>query len=154
MKAAKTGRRQERIFAGLVLGMAAVLVAAGALLRGRGGALVAEVRAGDGQGIGTHRVALLELSPGAEPVRLSMRELGVDVPVYFELADGRIRFVGVDCPDKLCEGFGWLDSAGESAVCMPNRVSVTVIERSGLSAEEEDGIVKHGQTAGERVDEQ
>lgn len=153
MKAEKAGRRQERIFAGLVLGAAAVL-AAGALLRGRGGSLVAEVRVGDGQGIGTHRAALLELSPGAESVRLSMRELGVDVPVYFELADGRIRFVDVDCPDKLCEGFGWLDSAGEIAVCMPNRVSVTVIERSGLSAEEEDGIVKHGQTAGERVDEQ
>lgn len=154
MKAAKTGWHQELIFTGVVLGAAVVLAAAGGIQRGRGGELVAEVRAGDGQGIGTHRVALLELSPGADPVRLSMRELGMDVPVFFELLDGRIRFVDVGCPDKLCEGFGWLDSAGESAVCMPNRVSVTVIERSGLSAEEKDGMVKHGQTARERMDGQ
>ncbi len=144
MKVAKT-RRQELLFAGVALGMAAILAALGGIMRLRGGEAVAEVRAGDAQGIGTHRVALLELHAGADPVRLSMRELGVDVPVFFELAQGRIRFVDVGCPDKLCEGFGWLEHAGESAVCMPNRVSVTIIARADLSGEEEDGIVRNRQ---------
>ncbi len=135
MKASEAGRRQERRFAGIVLGAAAVLAAAG-LLRGRRGDLVAEVRVGDAGGTGTHRAAILELEPDAEPVRVSMRELGVDVPVFFEVGNGRIRFTDVDCPDKLCEGFGWLESAGQTAVCMPNRVSVTLYERADLPPED------------------
>lgn len=36
------------------------------------------------------------------------------------------RFVSADCPDKLCVKAGLLSRAGESAVCLPNRVSVRI----------------------------
>lgn len=48
------------------------------------------------------------------------------VPVSFEVKDGAIRFVDVDCPDHLCERTGFVSTDGETAVCMPNRVAVVV----------------------------
>ncbi len=47
--------------------------------------------------------------------------------VHFEIQNHQIRFVNVECPDHLCEKFGFLSHPGETAVCMPNRVSVTII---------------------------
>lgn len=49
-----------------------------------------------------------------------------DIPVHLETDHGRIRFINVDCPDHICENAGWLSMAYQSAVCMPNRTSVTV----------------------------
>ena len=55
-------------------------------------------------------------------------DLQVDggVNVVLEIQDHRIHFLSSDCPDHLCIGFGWLDSELQSAVCMPNRVAVTI----------------------------
>lgn len=39
-----------------------------------------------------------------------------------------------DCPDKTCVRSGRLKHTGESAVCLPNRVSVTVV------GEDTDGV--------------
>lgn len=39
---------------------------------------------------------------------------------------GRIRVSDAECPDRLCVGFGWLDSDGDTAVCLPAKVVVTV----------------------------
>ena len=47
--------------------------------------------------------------------------------VHFEIQNHQIRFVNVECPDHLCEKFGFLSHPRETAVCMPNRVSVTII---------------------------
>jgi hypothetical protein len=78
------------------------------------------------------RVALLPLEEYDTPLLLSMDDLGVaGVPVKFELYHRQIRFIDVQCPDKLCEGFGFIGEPTQTAVCMPNRVSVTI-----LSAEE------------------
>ncbi len=42
-------------------------------------------------------------------------------------AQGRsIYFENSDCPDKVCVRSGNLDSKGESAACVPNRVSVYI----------------------------
>lgn len=73
------------------------------------------------------QVYAFSLSEYTEPAIVSMAQLGYDVPVNFELKDQRIRFIDVDCPDKLCEGFGFIGQENETAVCMPNRVSVTII---------------------------
>ena len=40
--------------------------------------------------------------------------------------DHKIRFVNVTCPDHLCEGFGFISLPTQTAVCMPNRVSVLI----------------------------
>lgn len=74
------------------------------------------------------RVWEFDLEAYSEPAVVSMGELGFDVPVCFELSDHKIRFVDVDCPDKLCEGFGFISLPTQTAVCMPNRVSVSILE--------------------------
>jgi len=43
-----------------------------------------------------------------------------------KVESGRIRFAAADCPDKICVNTGWLDEPGETAVCLPNRVIVTI----------------------------
>lgn len=46
----------------------------------------------------------------------------------FEIKDGRIRFTASDCPDKICVHTGFIGSETQTAVCMPNRVSITIQE--------------------------
>ena len=55
-------------------------------------------------------------------------EYSVDaaLPVTLEVKDGRIRFTGSVCPDKLCEGFGWIGEENEYAICMPAKVVVMI----------------------------
>ncbi len=51
-----------------------------------------------------------------------------DLPVSLEVSGGAIRFVNSQCPDHICEGYGYISEVGESAVCMPAKVAVTVEE--------------------------
>jgi hypothetical protein len=44
-----------------------------------------------------------------------------------EVRDGRARFLDSDCPQKLCVRAGWLARAGETAACVPNGVSLTLV---------------------------
>ena len=41
--------------------------------------------------------------------------------------NGRIRFVDSPCTGKQCIYQGWISKGGESATCLPNRVSVQVL---------------------------
>lgn len=43
-----------------------------------------------------------------------------------EVEKGRARFKYADCPDKICVNTGWLENAGDTAVCLPNRAVVTI----------------------------
>jgi hypothetical protein len=57
------------------------------------------------------------------------RTLTVDGPVgrtVIVIEDGTVRIRESDCPQKLCVRLGAVDRAGESLVCVPNRVVVTV----------------------------
>lgn len=47
---------------------------------------------------------------------------------------GMAGFVGSDCPDKTCVRFGFLSVAGQSAVCLPNRVVLRLV------SEGDDGV--------------
>lgn len=50
-----------------------------------------------------------------------------DVPsVKIEVRGGKIGFIESDCPDKICIHTGFLSTAGQTAVCLPNAVSVIV----------------------------
>jgi hypothetical protein len=40
---------------------------------------------------------------------------------------GRIRFLESDCRDKICVNAGWLTKAGERAVCLPAKTTITII---------------------------
>ena len=43
-----------------------------------------------------------------------------------EVSGGRVRVRDADCPDRLCVRQGWLSRDGESAVCLPHKLTVTV----------------------------
>jgi hypothetical protein len=44
-----------------------------------------------------------------------------------QVRNGQIRFVDSPCPTKLCVHAGWLSQGGETATCLPNRVSIQVL---------------------------
>ncbi len=46
--------------------------------------------------------------------------------VRVEVADGSVRVTQSSCPDGLCMRMGAITRAGESIVCLPNRVSVVL----------------------------
>ena len=43
-----------------------------------------------------------------------------------EVSGGRVRVVDADCPDRLCVRQGWIRYSGESIVCLPHKLVVTV----------------------------
>lgn len=56
--------------------------------------------------------------------------LRVDGPLgetLIEIADGAARIVASPCRQKICINRGWLSHAGETAACLPNRISVTLL---------------------------
>ncbi len=67
------------------------------------------------------------------------RELSLETDGVFnvegaelEVKDGRIRLVNADCPDKLCEKTGFIGAPGQSIICVPKKITVSI---SGESAE-------------------
>lgn len=52
----------------------------------------------------------------------------VSLPVTLRVENGAIRFENSQCPDHICENFGYISREGEYAVCMPAGLSVTVKE--------------------------
>ena len=44
--------------------------------------------------------------------------------------NGNIRFESSDCPNRICVNTGWIHSVGQTAVCAPNRVTVTIKHNS------------------------
>ncbi len=62
-------------------------------------------------------------------------ELSLDASGVYPLADGKNILVieggeafmsSADCPDKLCVNQGRISNSGESIICLPNKLSVTV----------------------------
>ncbi len=49
-----------------------------------------------------------------------------------EVHQGRIRFVDSPCDNRQCIHAGWLERPGESAACLPNRVSILVKGKNPL----------------------
>ena len=43
-----------------------------------------------------------------------------------EVSGGRVRVSEADCPDRLCVRQGWAAFDGESIVCLPHKLVVTV----------------------------
>ena len=67
---------------------------------------------------------------GAWEIDLSRDEIyhieNAALPVTLEVKDGKIRFIDSQCPDPLGEGFGFIGSEGEYAICMPAGVAVNI----------------------------
>lgn len=46
--------------------------------------------------------------------------------VVFEVKDGKIRISESDCPDKICVHTGFISRPMQTAVCLPNAISVRI----------------------------
>ena len=55
-----------------------------------------------------------------------------------EIRDGQVRMIEADCPDQLCVHQKAISRTGESIICLPNQVVVSV---QGSKESELDGIV-------------
>ena len=69
---------------------------------------------------------------GTEVMRIDLDVDGTytvqgDLTATLVVSGGKIRFVNSLCPDKLCEGFGWIGLKGETAVCMPAKLAVIIV---------------------------
>lgn len=73
--------------------------------------------------------------PQAADEVISLAEYGKEVQL--EVKNHRIAFISSDCPDKVCIHNGWLSREGEQAICLPNRVSVTLTDGSTVPVEPE-----------------
>ena len=45
----------------------------------------------------------------------------------FEVKNGKIRLTKAACPDKICEKTGYIGSSGQSIICVPQKITVTVV---------------------------
>lgn len=53
--------------------------------------------------------------------------------VRIQIREGRVGVVSADCPNKVCVRTGWRSLAGESIICVPNRVLVKILgDRSNV----------------------
>ncbi|MBR6801128.1 MAG: NusG domain II-containing protein [Eubacteriaceae bacterium] len=57
------------------------------------------------------------------------------VNVEYEIKDGKIRFYSSDCPDHVCIEDGFVNLGGESVVCLPNRVVISIPRGNGKDSE-------------------
>ena len=48
--------------------------------------------------------------------------------VHLQVKDGAIAFLDSQCPDHVCEDFGWLSQEGQWACCVPAGVYVSIEE--------------------------
>jgi hypothetical protein len=63
----------------------------------------------------------------------SVRIINVGGPMNVKLRvePGAIAFYSSDCPDKICIRTGKLTKPGQTAVCLPGKVSVQVVSGNG-----------------------
>ena len=47
------------------------------------------------------------------------------------IKDGKAYMIDADCPDKLCVRQGKISRNGETITCLPNKLTVTVIDEKG-----------------------
>ena len=67
-------------------------------------------------------------------VRLDHQEridlLGLTVVVE----EGGIHVEDADCPDKICERMGKISKAGETIICLPNKVVIKILGKGEVEA--------------------
>lgn len=63
--------------------------------------------------------------------------------VVFKLhKDGSISFLKSDCKDRLCIRSGRLKTVGQSAACLPNKVSVKIIRKNKNADHDLDIVIR------------
>lgn len=113
-KNAKTPLILWGVLALVVLGCAVWL-----LLPHGGGAATAEIW------VDNVMVRSIPLAEAADE-EIPLEQYGVAVTLTVK--GHRISFAESNCPDKICVKTGWVAAEGQTAVCLPNRVSIILTE--------------------------
>lgn len=94
----------------------------------------------DGQEYYTGRLieSGLEEKNAGSTVGNKKREIDVDGHNKVVIAGGEVWMESADCPDKLCVGQGRISRSGQTIICLPNKVMVTI--KGGKS--EYDGVAQ------------
>ena len=66
---------------------------------------------------------LKKYTPAGEENRI---EIDIDGHNKVVISDGRVWMEEADCPDKLCMAQGKISQPGQTIICLPNRVMVTI----------------------------
>ncbi len=101
----------------LVAALLLVALAAWGLLR--------LTRARGAEAVVTVDGATVAALPLSEDAVLTVGE-GQGFSNVIEVSGGRVRVRDADCPDRLCVRTGWVSRDGESVVCLPHKLVVTV----------------------------
>lgn len=109
--------RNDLIFIIGILAVVAMVAAALFLLRGEGSAVRVEV---DGTVMGTYPLSVdreVEIITGEDGEELNL----------LVIKDGKATISTATCPDGICAAHKPISREGESIVCLPHKVIVTVI---------------------------
>lgn len=79
----------------------------------------------------------IPLASVSEPYELAVEGDGTAV---LSVSSQGVAFKSSDCPDKLCVNTGLLTQAGDSAVCLPARVSVKLVTDKNTSINVPDAV--------------
>lgn len=85
---------------------------------------------------------------GEERYRCSLfmeKEIVIDDTNTLVIKGGEVDMISADCPDQICVKHNPISKAGETIICLPNKVVVTIESLTGnekTSPEEVDAIVK------------
>lgn len=122
----KTARRLRNDIRLIAVVLAAAAIGAAYLFVFRGGGNTVQVTV-DGQVYGTYPLSL------ERTVDIESGEHG-DGHNRLVIRDGKAFVETADCPDGICAAHRPIFRDGESIVCLPNRVVVTVIVREDADA--------------------
>ena len=113
--------RNDLIFIAAILVIVAMVAAALFFLRGEGSTVQVEV---DGTVIGTYPLSV------DREVEIKTGENGEELNLLV-IKDGKATVTTATCPDGICAAHRPISREGESIICLPHKVVVTVIGGSG-----------------------
>ena len=113
--------RNDLIFIAAILAVVAMVAAALFFLRGEGSTVQVEV---DGTVIGTYPLSV------DREVEIITGENGEELNLLV-IKDGKATVTAATCPDGICAAHRPISREGESIICLPHKVVVTVIGGSG-----------------------
>ena len=87
---------------------------------------------------GSELVETVDLTKGQERIFSVPQEEHVVFHLY---PDGSIAFEKSDCPDKICIKSGRLNTVGETAACLPNKLILKLVPISKRGSDDIDMII-------------
>ena len=61
--------------------------------------------------------------------------------VFHVFEDGSICFKESDCRDKICIRSGRIDTVGQSAACLPNKIVLKIVRKNNASDNDPDIVI-------------